>query len=188
MELKVALRVSDVYVGMRRGRLTVTGLTWQQGKTRRYRAVTAACRCGSPEKVYTLDTLRSTVSCGCWHREESSVRTTQRNKDTAAFGGLSAHREWQTHKNIMQRCYDQRYRQYKDYGGRGILLYGPWHDPGLFISETEAEIGPRPDDPSNWDGKHPYWTLDRINNNGNYEPGNIRWADWITQRHNRRSI
>lgn len=171
---------------MQFGRLTVTGMTWKQGKNRRSRAVIAACSCGSPEKVYVLNALRETVSCGCVHRENSSARTIQRNKDTATYGGLSRHREWHTWKNILQRCYDPDYRQYKDYGGRGITLHEPWHDPVQFVRELEAEIGPRPANPPDWKGKHPYWTLDRIDVNGNYAPGNLRWADWPTQRHNRR--
>ena len=56
------------------------------------------------------------------------------------------------------------------------MVYEPWHDPRVFITWIEANLGPRPE----------RMTLDRVNVNGNYEPGNVRWATWAQQRANRR--
>lgn len=77
---------------------------------------------------------------------------------------------------MMQRCYDTDSRRYADWGGRGIRVHEGWHDPAVFIAYLESELGPLP----------PGHSLDRIDNNGDYEPGNVRWADAITQRRNRR--
>jgi hypothetical protein len=67
---------------------------------------------------------------------------------------------------MMQRCYYEGHPGYKNYGGRGVAVCGQWHDVRVFIEDILREIGPRPA------GK----SLDRINNDGNYEPGNMRWA------------
>ena len=80
------------------------------------------------------------------------------------------HRSW---RNAKRRCFDPNHRQYKDWGGRGITMCAEWvHDFAAFY----AHIGPRPDG----------HTLDRIDVNGNYEPGNVRWADQSTQSKNKR--
>lgn len=76
----------------------------------------------------------------------------------------------------MHRCYDATTKSYPYYGARGIEVCEAWHDPATFISYIEIELGPRPE-------RH---SLDRIDNNGNYEPGNLRWATNSQQMLNRR--
>jgi hypothetical protein len=78
--------------------------------------------------------------------------------------------EWQSYTNARQRCTNPKNTYYEDYGGRGIKF--------LFtnIQQFFAELGPRPE------GK----TLDRIDNNGNYEVGNVRWSTPTQQANNRR--
>ena len=66
---------------------------------------------------------------------------------------------------------------YKYYGGRGIKVCAEWHDYKVFVAWIDANLGPRTDGHS----------LDRINNDGNYEPGNLRWATAKTQAQNRRA-
>ena len=75
---------------------------------------------------------------------------------------------------IKARCYTTSHHAYHYYGGRGITLY--WTDVVEFARYVEEHLGPRPDGMS----------LDRINNDGNYEPGNIRWAPKEVQSRNRR--
>lgn len=81
--------------------------------------------------------------------------------------------------NMMSRCYNPAVESYRDYGLRGIRVEPRWHDPRAFIEDIEAEIGPRP----------PGMTLDRIDSNGDYGPGKVRWATRAQQvRNSRRFI
>ncbi len=80
---------------------------------------------------------------------------------------LSVHRVW---KGMRSRCNDLKN---KDYGGRGISVCDRWTDFLKFLSD----MGPKPT---------PKHSIDRINVDGNYEPGNCRWATATQQIHNRR--
>lgn len=78
---------------------------------------------------------------------------------------------WKAMKN---RCYNENSIDYPNYGGRGIKVCDEWlHD----FQKYADYIGPKP---------APNYQLDRIDNNGNYEPGNVRWVDKSTQMINRR--
>lgn len=86
--------------------------------------------------------------------------------------------EYNLYRGIKNRCFNKRTPDYNKYGGRGITLHKEWLDDFmLFYEYIKQELGERPSN------NH---TLDRIDNDGNYEPGNIRWADKITQARNRR--
>ena len=76
---------------------------------------------------------------------------------------------------MIHRCYHPNNRYYSDYGGRGISVYQPWRDSfSIFASYIEETIGPRPE------GK----SLDRIDNDGNYCPGNLKWSTPAEQSRN----
>lgn len=82
--------------------------------------------------------------------------------------------EYHAWEAMKQRCSNPNYAFYHNYGGRGIAVCDRWlHCFENFL----ADMGPRPD------GRQ---SLDRVNNDGNYEPGNCRWATWSEQMHNRR--
>jgi hypothetical protein len=83
---------------------------------------------------------------------------------------------WQS---IIARCENPNATGYHYWGGRGIKVYGPWHDPAVFKADVEREIGPRP-------GRD--WTIDRIKVDEDYRPGNIRWLLKAEQPLNRRRI
>lgn len=138
------------------GKLTAVSL---DGRIRRGAAWLCRCECGNFKTVSTIH-LRSggTVSCGC-HRSRQ--------------GRLSSLPEYKCWKAMMSRCYHAHNEYYHYYGGRGISVAERWHSFPLFLED----MGPRP---------NPSLTLDRIDVNGDYEPGNCRWATWLQQQRNRR--
>jgi hypothetical protein len=119
----------------------------------------------------------SRQSCGC-------LRPGRVTASQWTSHGLSRHPLYGIWALMLHRCENLHHRHYADYGGRGITVWGPWHDPARFITDVEAEIGPRP--PGCTPGGRPAWSLNRIDNNGDYRPGNIEWADWARQNRNKR--
>lgn len=84
--------------------------------------------------------------------------------------------EYNIWRGMKDRCFNTNCKNYKNYGGRGIRVCDDWQNNFTAFYEY---IGPRPSD------KH---SIDRINNDGNYEPGNVRWAIKEIQGYNRRSV
>jgi hypothetical protein len=82
-------------------------------------------------------------------------------------------REFCAWQSAKQRCSNQHYHNFAHYGGRGITMAEEWRTD---FARFYADMGPCPAGHS----------LDRINNEGNYAPGNCRWADEITQHRNTR--
>lgn len=78
---------------------------------------------------------------------------------------------------MIERCTRQAHPFYEDYGGRGIQVCPAWRGVGGF-AQFLADVGERPEG----------HTLDRINVDGDYEPGNVRWASRRQQRWNRRDM
>jgi hypothetical protein len=82
--------------------------------------------------------------------------------------------EYITWRNMLKRCHNPNDDAYHHYGGRGIEVCERWRTSyAAFLADM---------------GRKPAWnfSIDRIDVNGNYEPGNCRWADWATQNANRR--
>jgi hypothetical protein len=77
---------------------------------------------------------------------------------------------------IISRCTDRKNSSYKHYGGRGIKLAPEWRYDFLAFKQ---HLGPRPSK---------FHSVDRINNDGNYEPGNVRWATSLQQANNKRQL
>ncbi len=88
--------------------------------------------------------------------------------------GGTGTKEYRTWKHIKGRCFTKSDYKYPDYGGRGITMCDRWR---YFFVKFLDDVGYAPDDS---------YSLDRIDNNGNYEPGNVRWASASQQANNQR--
>jgi hypothetical protein len=107
-----------------------------------------------------------------WHRHGDPLHT--RGYSTH---GRTHDPNYARHTSMMARCYTSTDPKYPSYGGRGIRVHDAWHDVVTFCDWIAANLGPCP----------PRHSLDRINNDRGYEPGNVRWATASEQMANRRS-
>lgn len=90
--------------------------------------------------------------------------------------GKSETREYRVWADMMQRCSNPKNARYADYGGRGIKVCKRWKE-GFAFANFLKDMGPRPST------QH---SIDRINNDGNYEPSNCQWATRSQQQNNKR--
>jgi hypothetical protein len=165
---------------------------WSDRETRlaRRRAAWAESQAGKePKPMYARTEEGRKFASGMRARqtpEQVARREANRKPPPVNYvHGLAANPLYRIHSAMMRRCYAEDWPGYKNWGGRGIRVYEPWHDVATFISDVEAEIGPRPE------GKYPsgtaLYSLDRWpDNDGDYRPGNIRWATMAEQMANTR--
>lgn len=129
------------------------------------------CKCGKvTTPVGAALKNGTTKSCGC-HAAEILRKTTTKHGHSASGKTTPEYQAW---VNMRMRCSNPVVRDYHVYGGRGIRVCEEWGDFAAFY----GHIGPRPS------SKH---SLDRVDNNGHYEPGNVRWATPKEQALNRRT-
>lgn len=161
-------------INLKFGRLTVI----KQGKTGNHRQLYWVCNCDCGTKAVEINgsSLRKgiTSSCGCYQREIVSKLNTG-NQYCKTHGMINTS-EYTTWAGIKDRCNNQNNAAYKNYGGRGITVCDRWRDS---FENFYEDMGPRPSD------KH---SIDRINNNGNYELCNCRWTTQLEQLRNTRRV
>jgi hypothetical protein len=153
-------------------KLTVLGFAGENRDTKQVRNLWhCRCDCGNICTV-RADQLKygSTTSCGCAQRAKvGAIRRTHGH--CVNFNTTPEYTVWQS---IVQRCCNPNHSKYADYGGRGITMCDRWRKSFLdFLSD----IGPRP-------GRK--WSIERKDNNGNYEPSNCCWAERKQQMQNTR--
>lgn len=152
------------------GMLTV--LSWAGTAKNRQALWLCSCDCGNETTVRGSDLVRHrTISCGCFRETDIGIRSTTHGQ--AGKNRTSMYTRWLMMK---RRCYHEGAADYPRYGGRGIRVCDEWrHDFQAFADYMGEPPGPG-------------YSMDRINNDGNYEPGNVRWATAHQQRMNQRRM
>lgn len=151
-------------IGQRFGRLTVVANVTSKGRSR----FLCECLCGN-KKTIRMDHLKRglVVSCGCYQEE--------RRKQVSSTHRMSRTRLYRIWKDMRRRCDSPCVTEYPLYGGGGITVCAEWQTFEAFYEWAMAN------------GYSDDLSIDRVNNNGNYEPSNCKWSTPQEQARNRRS-
>ena len=169
--LLTSVMLRDMYnplkdrIGQKFGKLLVVSRAPNKGEVT---ICNCKCDCGLMTTVRAGD-LQSgnTKSCGCLVTETNTKHGHGRR-------GKNRTPEYCAWDSMLQRCYNKKHPNFKYYGARGIKVYPTWRQDFTAFLKS---MGPRP---------AANYTLERINNDGNYEPSNCKWATWLQQANNKR--
>lgn len=171
----MTVKYSDEYlINTKFGRLTVESvyrIIDAKGKLRRW--CHCRCECGNRKDAPITSIVRGYIkSCGCLLRDNSINLCKSRAKHN-----MKSHPLYDTWRKMIERCTNPKVKGYENYGGRGISVCKEWlKDPKVFV-QCCLEKG--------WKKE---LTIDRIDNDGNYEPNNIRFVNRHIQSTNRRVL
>lgn len=155
------------YIGLRSGRLLVIGeKRASKGSKSLHKIAICKCDCGKIVEVRGTSIVNQVAkSCGCIVKDKNKKRLTKH--------GMFGTRIYTIWNGIKKRCFDTTDKGYERYGSRGITMCDEWKNDFISFYKWAMAHGYRED-----------LTLDRINNDGNYEPNNCRWTTRKEQARN----
>lgn len=165
----------QLQAGQKFNRLTIIKLDhikeyiYPSGKKHNEEYYLCECKCKNKKIISKSEIVYSrTKSCGCLYKEKIIKHNLSYNKLFYIWHG------------IKKRCYNKNDTHYKDYGGRGIIVCDEWKNDIKSFYNWAISNGYKENEGRN------ILTIDRINNDGNYEPSNCRWTTQKEQMRNTR--